>query len=250
MSRIRPAAAFAALLAALAVLAVGAPAHAAPPGAGVAARSGASDTAAAPAASAAPGRSGGYRYWSFWEAGEDGTWTYATQGPATLRPADGDVHGFRFAVSADSQDAHRPRQVPDFAALCAGTPAKEGTKRVGLVLDFGVPADAPAGERPPAPRTACAQVPPDAGSADALAAVAPPLRYNSQALLCAIAGYPQRGCGEQVAAAPADSLAAPEPAATEAADGGGPSVGLAAGLAAVLLLGAAAVVRARRRGHR
>ncbi|WP_268985095.1 GPS-CTERM domain-containing protein [Streptomyces sp. CC228A] len=37
----------------------------------------------------------------------------------------------------------------------------------------------------------------------------------------------------------------------EAADsGGGPSVGLAAGLAAVLLLGAAAVVRARRRGHR
>ncbi|MFJ6998059.1 hypothetical protein [Streptomyces sp. NPDC003090] len=39
----------------------------------------------------------GYRYWSFWEGGAGGTWAYATQGPATIRPADGAVHGYRFA---------------------------------------------------------------------------------------------------------------------------------------------------------
>lgn len=204
------------------------------------------------AAPAHGGEASGYRYWSFWE-GDDGAWTYATQGPATARPADGDVQGYRFAVSADSSDAHRPRRAPDFAAICDGTPAKDGTKRVGLVLDFGVPADAPAGEAPPAPRTACAQVRPDASGADALASVAPPLRYNSQALLCAIAGYPKQGCGEQVAAtapSPSTPTPTPAPAAEEPGPGSGPSVGVLAGLGAVLALGVAAVVRARRRGHR
>ncbi|MEU3447878.1 SCO2322 family protein [Streptomyces thermolilacinus] len=203
----------------------------------------------------------GYRYWSFWEGGAGGSWAYATQGPATVRPADGAVHGYRFAVSADSRDADRPRGAPDFAAICADTPAREGTKRVGLVLDFGTPADAPPGGTPPAPRTACARVAPDATGAEALAAVAPPLRYNSQALLCAIAGYPEEGCGEQVDT-PATTPATPATTATpEAASGqadrngngnGGnaPALGLYAGAAAVVALGAAALVRARRRGRR
>uniref|UniRef100_UPI0003745050 SCO2322 family protein n=1 Tax=Streptomyces sp. TOR3209 TaxID=1073567 RepID=UPI0003745050 len=140
----------------------------------------------------------GYRYWSFWDRDGD-TWVYATQGPSLARPSDGDVQGFRFAVSADSQDAARPRGTADFASICAKTPAKEGTKRVALVLDFGTASDAPSGETPPAARTACAQVSPDATTADALAAVADPLRYDNSALLCAIAGYPKSGCGEQVA---------------------------------------------------
>ncbi|NEE36853.1 hypothetical protein G3M53_67045, partial [Streptomyces sp. SID7982] len=54
------------------------------------------------------------------------------------------------------------------------------------------------GEKPPALRTACAQVAPDASSAEALAAVAKPLRYDDSAMLCAISGYPRTGCGEQV----------------------------------------------------
>ncbi|WP_436995959.1 SCO2322 family protein [Streptomyces sp. enrichment culture] len=212
----------------------------------------------------------GYRYWSFWEGGAGGSWSYATQGPATVRPADGAVHGYRFAVSADSRDADRPRGAPDFAAICAGTPAREGTKRVALVLDFGTPADAPPGGTPPAPRTACARVAPDATGAEALAAVAPPLRYNSQALLCAIAGYPEEGCGEQVdtpattpatAQAPSAAPATPEAASGRADgtgngnggngnDGNAPALGLYAGAAAVVALGAAALVRARRRGRR
>ncbi|OEJ98242.1 SCO2322 family protein [Streptomyces thermolilacinus] len=199
----------------------------------------------------------GYRYWSFWEGGAGGSWAYATQGPATIRPADGAVHGYRFAVSADSQDADRPRRAPDFAAICAGTPTREGTKRVALVLDFGTPADAPPGGTPPAQRTACARVAPDATGAEALAAVAAPLRYNSQALLCAIAGYPKEGCGEQVdtpATTPATSATTATPGAASGQTGGNggnaPALGLYAGAAAVVALGAAALVRARRRGRR
>lgn len=182
----------------------------------------------------------GYRYWSFW--GRDGgKWTYATEGPSTARPSDGDVQGLRFAVSEDSQDASKPRGTADFEAICAKTPAEKGSKRVALVLDFGVQADAPAGETPPAARTACARVPSDATTAEALAAVAKPLRYDANALLCAISGYPRKGCGEQVTAGGSAQPAADEP--REA----GPSVGLLAGGAAVVVLGAAAVWQARRR---
>ncbi|MCX5396713.1 SCO2322 family protein [Streptomyces sp. NBC_00102] len=195
----------------------------------------------------------GYRYWSFWES--DGPrWTYATQGPSLVRPDDGSVQGFRFAVSEDSGDAAQPRRTPDFAAVCGNTPAKDGSKRVALVIDPGTAADAPAGEQPPALRTACARVAPDASTAEALASVAKPLRYDSAALLCAISGYPRTGCGEQLA-----GDASPEPAGTASApssssektaadgDAGGPSVGLLAGIGAVVVLGGAAVFQARRR---
>ncbi|WP_406412156.1 SCO2322 family protein [Streptomyces halstedii] len=198
----------------------------------------------------------GYRYWSFWEGDGGTTWTYATQGPSLVRPDDGTVQGFRFAVSEDSQDAARPRRAPDFAAICAGTPAQDGRKRVALVIDAGTAADAPDGETPPAQRTACARVAPDASTAQALASVAKPLRYDSSAMLCAISGYPRSGCGEQVSGdggtaestAPAGSPdASPSAAQGSGDDGGGPSAGVLAGGLAVLVLGAAAVLRARRR---
>ncbi|CAL9273760.1 hypothetical protein SUDANB5_02218 [Streptomyces sp. SudanB5_2050] len=188
----------------------------------------------------------GYRYWSFWDRDGD-TWVYATQGPSLARPSDGDVQGFRFAVSADSQDAARPRGTADFASICAKTPAKEGTKRVALVLDFGTASDAPSGETPPAARTACAQVSPDATTADALAAVADPLRYDNSALLCAIAGYPESGCGEQVAEQDPTATPTQRPAAGDANDDDGPSVGLYAGIAVVAALAGAATWQARRR---
>lgn len=187
----------------------------------------------------------GYRYWSFWQSSGD-TWTYATEGPATARPEDGAVNGFRFSVSQDSADSAQPRRAPDFKVICAGTPAKADTKRIALVIDSGTPADAPSGETPPALRAACAQVPKDATSAEALASVAKPLRYNSEALLCAISGYPKSDCGEQVAAPNPKSSASPKPSAG-GGDGGGPSVGVIAGIAAVAALGTAAVWQSRRR---
>lgn len=201
---------------------------------------------------AAPAQAAGYRYWSFWQS-TGGTWTYATEGPATARPADGSVNGFRFSVSEDSGDSAQPRTAPDFAAVCADTPAREGTKRVALVVDFGTPEDAVPGETPPATRTACARLAPDATSAEALAQVAKPLRYNGDALLCAISGYPRAGCGEKVSGAdPSDTSGSTAPrdtAAGEPADdaGSGPSVGVYAGIAAVLALGAAALWQSRRR---
>ncbi|WP_198533946.1 SCO2322 family protein [Streptomyces odonnellii] len=207
----------------------------------------------------------GYRYWSFWE-GDGGAWTYATQGPATALPADGTAVGFRFAVSTDSADASRPRDGSGFAAICGATPEEAGRKRVAVVVDYGTAADAPDGERPPAPRAGCARLGEDATAAEALAAVAKPLRYDADALLCAISGYPESGCGEQVAdggtnrtdataasmdsGAPASSGApAPtEPGSHPEPEGdSGPSVGLVAGAAAVLVLTAAALRRARRR---
>ncbi|MGW1123746.1 SCO2322 family protein [Streptomyces sp. NPDC002526] len=201
----------------------------------------------------------GYRYWSFWEGSGSG-WSYATQGPSLVRPDDGSVQGFRFAVSADSQDASKPRRAPDFAKVCADTPAKDGSKRVAVVIDPGTAADAPDGETPPPLRTACARVAKDASSAEALAAVAKPLRYDASAMLCAISGYPATGCGEQVSGDTGSSgtdggasnggSEAPTSTAssTEAhGDDGGPSVGILVGIGAVLLLGIAAVAQARRR---
>ncbi|MEU4995019.1 SCO2322 family protein [Streptomyces sp. NPDC021622] len=198
---------------------------------------------------AAPAQAAGYRYWSFWD--RDGAkWAYATQGPSTARPDDGAVQGFRFSVSEDSQDSAKPRGPADFGDICASTPAKDGRKRVALVIDFGLPKDAPKGETPPAPRLACAQVGEDATSAEALASVAKPLRYDSNALLCAIDGYPKSGCGDQVSG---NGESARKPATGESAQGkkdasdGGPSVGLIAGVAAIAVLGAAAVWQTRRR---
>ncbi|MFE9659508.1 SCO2322 family protein [Streptomyces sp. NPDC005955] len=227
----------------------GAPARA--PGRVVAVLTALLTTLAVALLTAAPAQAAGYRYWSFWDL-TDGSWTYATQGPALARPADGDVQGFRFSVSEDSGDAAKPRGPRDFAGICGATAPRDGTKRVALVIDPGTPADAPGGETPPATRTACARVGTDATSAEALAAVAKPLRYDSNALLCAIDGYPRTGCGEQVSA---DRATTPErPAADGAGEdgegdaGGGPSAGIYVGAAAVAALGVAAVWRSRRRG--
>ncbi|MFF5803345.1 SCO2322 family protein [Streptomyces sp. NPDC012746] len=207
---------------------------------------------------AGPALASSYRYWSFWD-GSRGQWAYASLGPSTARPADGSAWGFRFAVSKDAGDeAAQPRAKADFGGICASTPAAEGKKRVAVVVDFGVPADAPAGETPPqdTPRTACAQVAPDATAAEALASVAKPLRYNSAALLCAVSGYPKQGCGEPLPAGPdAGSAAKPSAPASApasasgsgASSGSGPSAGLLAGVAAVAALAAAAVWQSRRR---
>lgn len=196
---------------------------------------------------AGPAQAQEYRYWSFWE-GRASSWTYASEGPGTLRPADGAVVGFRFTVSADSAAAGKPRAAAGFGAICGDTPAKEGRKRIGVVVDFGTAADAPGGERPPASRTECAQVSGDASAGEALAAVARPLRYDADALLCAVAGYPKAGCAERVSGSKEAPSASPSPgAAADGGDDGGPSAGLFGGIAVLVVLGAAAGWQLRRR---
>ncbi|MFD8641838.1 SCO2322 family protein [Streptomyces zaomyceticus] len=201
------------------------------------------------AVAAAPAQAAGYRYWSYWESDGGKPWAYATQGPATARPAEGDAIGFRFAISSGTDDTSLPSAAPDFAKICGDVEKKDGTKRVAVVVDFGGPADAPPGDTPPAKpvQVGCAQVREDATSAEALATVAKPLRYDSAAMLCGIAGYPARGCGEQVAEK-VPASAAPTAPASAGENGGGPSLGVLVGGAAVLALGGAAVWKARRRG--
>ncbi|WP_344561786.1 SCO2322 family protein [Streptomyces axinellae] len=216
----------------------------------------------------------GYRYWSFWQRTERGSWAYATQGPAVLRPDDGETLGFRFALSGDSRDAEQPRGTTDFAAACAHTPEKSGSKRVAIRIDFGTRADAPEGEPkpPPGPRTECARVDDSASAADALAAVAAPLRYNSGSFLCAITRYPTQGCGEQARSGESggkrngagnttgggkggdgdqgqDGGTSGKGDAGDKSDGDPLSTGLGVtgGIAAVAVLGAAALWQARRR---
>ena len=58
-------------------------------------------------------------------------------------PADGAVSGWRFEIAGESGAARPPRIAPDFAAICGSTAAVAGSKRVALVIDYGVPADAP-----------------------------------------------------------------------------------------------------------
>ncbi|GLF93923.1 SCO2322 family protein [Streptomyces yaizuensis] len=205
-------------------------------------------TAALGLLGAGPAQAAGYRYWSFWQT-DGGGWAYATEGPATHRPDDGSVVGFRFAVSENSADSARPRQTPGFGAVCGTTAEKSGAKRVALVIDPGTAADAPSGETPPQARTACASVPSSATTADALASVAKPLRYNGQALLCAISGYPRTGCGDQVGTEKGAEKGAEKasPTASDDTDSGGPSLGVLLGAAAIAALGAAALWQSRRR---
>ncbi|WP_425470994.1 SCO2322 family protein [Streptomyces armeniacus] len=240
-----------ALLAALAALLAVAPPAPAADAAGVRDTAGVRAEAAGVRTAAAQAESG-YRYWSFWER-KDGAWAYASQGPSFLRPDDGSVLGFRFAVSEDSAEATKPRGAAGFGTICADTEPEPGSKRVALVVDFGTAADAPAGETPPKSRTACARIGEDGSAGDALAAEAKPLRYNSDALLCAIAGYPESGCGEQISGkrkggSDGGAESGREDAAEGDADGGMPAgLGIAAGAGAVLVLGAAAFWQTRRR---
>ncbi|MDT0306084.1 SCO2322 family protein [Streptomyces sp. DSM 44917] len=191
----------------------------------------------------------GYRYWSFWTWDEgEGRWTYATQGPGTLRASDGDLLGFRFAVSTESTDTDVPRGEHTFAAICGADGERSDRTRVALVIDFGTEADAPGGATPPGPRTECARLEDGSTAAMALAETAGPLRYSSDALLCAIAGYPERGCADQLAdGGDPEADEAGTGAGNDSGDGGGSGVAVLAGVGTVVALAVAAALRARRR---
>lgn len=142
----------------------------------------------------APAQAAAYRYWGFFQL-TGTTWAFAQKGPDQTVPKDGTVEGWRFAV-ADESSTRFPRAVLTFDQLCGATPAQAGKKRVGLVLDFGRPADAADGATPPQPKASCAVVPTDATSS-AVLATAGEVRAE-KGLVCAIAGYPATDCGGAV----------------------------------------------------
>ena len=197
--------------------------------------------AAAPAAQA---QAQTYRFWSYWTA-EDGSWAYASSGPATHQPADGSVEGWRFTVSDGNSPGEQPRKAPSFDKVCAGTAPKSGTKRVAVVIDYGTANDAPTGTDPQPARTACAQVQAEATALQVLAAVAKH-QVDSSGLVCAIDGYPPGACGGQGAKAqPSDSPSA----APQGGQSGGrlTALGPALGGVTIAVIAIAAVVVALRR---
>jgi len=177
-----------------------------------------------------PGQSSGataYRYWAFY-LGHGSSWQYASRGPATEYPVDGDVEGWRFAIQADAASGLLPGLPPDFAALCASSPPKAGELRVGVVIDFGPATDAPAKERPPAGVVpGCVYVHDGATDMDALAAAAT-IRIGTGSyvgLVCGIDGYPKTECA---VAAATHSAAPPAPTPTARSSRPGASVTSAA----------------------
>jgi len=168
---------------------------------------------AAGGAVAAPAQAAAYRYWGYFHL-DKGAWAFAQTGPGQVVPADGTVDGWRFAV-ADESSVRTPRVTPTFDALCAQTAVKAGTKRVGLVIDYGRAADSSDGTTPPAARATCVAVPVKATGSDILVAAGATLRLD-KALTCAINGWPAAGCGEPVAPVPA-AAASPDTKITIAA---------------------------------
>jgi hypothetical protein len=167
----------------------------------VAALSGLAGVAALTVATPAPANaSTAYRYWAFYLA-HGNTWQYAQRGPASEYPADGDVEGWRFAVQVDTASGLTPRDVPDFATLCASSPAKAGDIRVGLVIDFGAASDAPAHESPPAGVVPGCVYVHDGDSAAAVLQAAATIRIGTgpdAGLVCGIDSYPKTECAPAV----------------------------------------------------
>lgn len=216
--------------------------------------------AVAPQASAAT-----YRYWGYWQL-KGTSWAFATKGPDQVKAADGSVEGWRWAVAGET-DTRTPRGTVTFDQVCQATPAKAGTKRVAVVVDFGRPADAETG-KPAAPHAECAQVPADATSAAVLAAVST-VRID-KGMTCGIDNWPAAGCGGEVKtvsaaakaaddkatiavpssakAAPTPAVdAAPQPAESEAASSNKGLVTTLAAAAVVLLALAGLLLTLRRR---
>jgi hypothetical protein len=196
---------------------------------------------------AAPAAAESFRYWGYYT--QDGSaWAFAQTGPADATPADGSVEGWRFAV-ADETSTRFPRATPDFDALCGATAAEDGSKRVGVVIDYGTTEDAPEGDEVPAPVGACALVESEASGADVLAAVSD-LRLADSGLVCGIDGYPAQGCGDPVDG-PAPS-GEEEPVelelATSPSSSSTSSVAIIIGVVVVVAVAAAALLVSRRRG--
>jgi len=150
-------------------------------------------TAAAPASATAT-NTPAYRYWGYYELA-NGQWQFAQTGSDQSNPADGSVEGWRFAISG-AEDSRPPRATPSFDQVCGDTATKDGSKRVGVVIDYGRAADGDGGAEPPKPRAECAVVPTDASGSDVLAAVAE--TRVDKGLTCGVDGYPAKGCGDPV----------------------------------------------------
>lgn len=160
-----------------------------------------------------------YRYWSFWTVDAD-AWSYASQGPATLGVADGDVFGWRFGVARESDaSAPQPRLAPQdvWQRACGNEPGANGSARVAVILDFGIPDHAPPGESPPGTRESCAVVNAGASGAQVLSAIADVRTDNG--LICAFDGYPATECAPSITIETEEQTVQPDHGASDVVAG-------------------------------
>ena len=192
-----------------------------------------------------------YRYWSYWTSAS-GDWQFATSGPAARAPQDGDVEGWRFAVTTAAGDQPpRAAVAGSFDDACGSTVAPSGLKRVALVIDPGLASDAPTGQVPPPLRLACAVVPVEATSATALASVS---NVRAEAgIVCGLDGFPTGECAPIVTVSAPPATAPPLPSATGEStppSATGPSAMATVVAAGGVLAAIAAVIVIRRRRSR
>ena len=127
------------------------------------------------------------------------SWTPAMTGP-TVDVKDGSVEGWAFTFSSDAMpDASAPKSAPSFEAICGATPAVEGKKRIGLLVDFGPQSLQPEGESTPELVQECVVVDQSALGSDVLGQVTK-INAGSSGLICGINGYPAKECGIEVEA--------------------------------------------------
>jgi hypothetical protein len=212
-----------------------------------AARSAGLESSAAPA----------FKYWGYYH-GVGAGWEYSMDGPDQYVPDDGDVEGWRYGL--DTGGKRPPRTVPDFDTICGGQPADPRSKRVAVVIDYGIQEEAEGNDETPPARGACARVPKDASGQDVLEAVAD-LTFG-EGSVAAIDGYPSVPSTDTFDSAEIPEseptvdlfapLVTPDPMESEAAaddgDDDGPPWGLiGVGVVVVVIAGGAYVV-VRRRG--
>lgn len=196
---------------------------------------------------ALPASAEAFRYWGYY-AWSDGAWTFAEAGSGETVPADGSVEGWRYAVAGETS-TRLPRAAGDFDTLCADTPAEDGAKRVGVVIDHGTAEDSPEGDTPPAARGACVVVAEDATGNDVMAATAE-LRLGDGGFICGIDGYPSQGCGDAVEGDAPTGDEQPVELELASAEASSPDTSwatIALGVGTVAAVGAGALVVARRR---
>ncbi len=199
-----------------------------------------------------------YQYWSYWQL-TNGAWTFSQQGPQQTVPADGAVEGWRWAID-DGSGTRTPRAKPTFEQLCGTASANSGSKRVGVLVDFGREADGDGKTPPPALIAKCAVVPSAATGAEVLATVVT-VRAD-KGMTCALQGYPASGCGAEVASltdaqkAPDTPVSLSTPTPTAAASAAPTSSGTSTTAVTVVAIAVAAVlvvvllvVAARRRNR-
>jgi len=195
-----------------------------------------------------------YRYWTYFQVKGD-TYVASQKGVGAFVPKDGSIDAYRYAAPQDYKEPNLPRvdlTEVTFDAVCGDTEAADGNKRVAVIIDYGVEADAE-GQEVPEPTAACASVPTTATGLQVLDAVADVRSKSSSMgpLLCGIDGYPAKGCADQVTttATPADrgfvdlalsSDDAGDPTSGDTGDGDGNTglyVGLGALVAALIAVG-------------